>query len=96
MSKKGSKIDDLLRETVVTLNGSTTLKTLIETIGVKIKVKYFNWVEKGTGSTIKPFKVVKVTTGYGLVFKNELEIKNVEPKVWRSCTASIEERRQRK
>ena len=81
---------------IMTPEGKKELSCLIKNIGVLIKIRYFNFIEKRVKSSKKPFKIVKKTTRYGIIFKDGFEITNVDYSIWKSIKCDkIEEKRER-
>lgn len=66
---------------VNTFNGRKRLTDLVDNVGVKARVKYWNYVEvKDLG--INTYKSIPKTHDYGLIFNDGFEIRHIEPKVF--------------
>jgi hypothetical protein len=79
-----------------TFNGRKTLTDLIDNVGVKTRVKYWNYVERKDLGT-NTYKVVPKTHDYGLIFNDGFEIRHIEAKVFAYLKGvTIERRRERR
>jgi hypothetical protein len=81
---------------VNTLSGRKRLIDLVDNVGVKTRVKYWNYVEKKDPKTHTYKAVVKVHD-HGLIFNDGFEIRHIEVKVFGYLKGvPIEMRRERK
>lgn len=95
-----SKIKEEMRSIYVnTLTGKSSLFDLCEKIGVKERVRYFNFIErkapKKEWSIDKPFVVKKITFDYGFRFNDGFEIRHVSRRIANVYDAPIVEVRER-
>ena len=87
MKKISKNLHEEMKETIVNCpKKRISLYDLCEKIGIQKRVKYFNDVEKlrpkGQRECGRILRVVKQILGYGLIFKNGIEIKHVETAVF--------------
>lgn len=81
---------------VNTLTGRKRLTDLVDNVGVKTRVKYWNYVEKKNLAT-NTYKSVQKTHDYGLIFNDGFEIRHIEAKVFNYFKGiTIEMRRERR
>ena len=80
---------------VNTFSGRKRLTDLADNVGVKTRVKYWNYVEKKDSAT-NTYKSVQKTHDYGLIFNDGFEIRHIEAKVFNYFKGiTIEMRRER-
>lgn len=81
---------------VNTFSGRKRLTDLVDNVGVKTRVKYWNYVEKKDQAT-NTYKPVPKTHDYGLIFNDGFEIRHIEPRVFNYFKGiAIEMRRERR
>ncbi len=73
---------------IQTFDGKKTLQYLVENVGVKNKVKYYNIITKKE-------KLVKKYFDYGFIFNDGFEIRHVLKKHFSAIDSEIIEKRER-
>jgi len=66
---------------VNTFNGRKRLTDLVDNVGVKTRVKYWNYVERKNPKT-NTFVAAPKVHDYGLIFNDGFEIRHIESKVF--------------
>ena len=66
---------------VNTFSGRKRLTDLVDNVGVKSRVKYWNYIEKKDPAT-NTYRPVPKTHDYGLIFNDGFEIRHIESKVF--------------
>jgi hypothetical protein len=64
-----------------TFSGRKRLTDLVDNVGVKTRVKYWNYIEKKDPGT-NSYRPVPKTHDYGLIFNDGFEIRHIESKVF--------------
>lgn len=81
---------------VNTFSGRKRLTDLVDNVGVKTRVKYWNYVEK-KDPKLQTCSMVPQTHDYGLIFNDGFEIRHIEAKVFAYLKGvPVEMRRDRK
>jgi len=82
--------------TVETLTGKTNLRFLVEHIGVRARVEYWNNVEIVQKSTQSTFRIDRLVHDYGLIFNNGFEIRHVAKEFFSYIQCQVITKRERK
>jgi hypothetical protein len=93
--------EEMSKTVVATVNGKFNLLDLCETIGIKDRITYFNFIERKVENKSRTmnndYEVIKFIHDRGFIFKNGLEIRKVDKNIFNLYPSiDIIERRERK
>lgn len=84
------------KQTIETFKGKTNLRELVETVGVRTRVEYWNDIEITTKSVNATFRIERHIHDYGLIFNDGFEIRHVDKTFFNYFDCPIICKRERK
>jgi hypothetical protein len=82
-----------------TVDGRKNLLKLVQSVGIKNKVVYFNKLEKKAPKAVRtmnnPTVIADVAHDFGFIFNDGLEIRHVSKPIFNYSTAEIVKKRER-